>query len=107
MPNKLEIRAESQHWRRCIDLIVIDGNALGQPIVMKELSENEHGIIQQPTISISNESAQVLIDDLWHCGFRPSEGTGSAGSLKATETHLKDMRVIAFNQLDIKITNEK
>ena len=39
-----------------------------------------------------NEQTQNLIDALWTCGFRPTEGTGSAGSLKATQDHLQDMR---------------
>jgi len=42
------------------------------------------------------------MDDLWAAGVRPTEGTGSAGSLSATEKHLSDMRIIAFNQLGIK-----
>lgn len=42
------------------------------------------------------------MDALWHCGLRPSEGTGSAGSLAATEKHLKDMRAIAFDLLQMK-----
>lgn len=48
-----------------------------------------------------NNVAQVLMDDLWECGIRPSEGHGSAGQLKAVENHLKDMRKITFKQLDI------
>ena len=39
------------------------------------------------------------MDELWRCGLRPSEGTGSAGSLAATERHLKDMQAIAFDLL--------
>jgi hypothetical protein len=30
------------------------------------------------------------------CGLRPSEGTGSAGALAATERHLKDMQRLVF-----------
>lgn len=30
---------------------------------------------------------------------RPTEGTGSAGALAATERHLKDMQTIAFRLL--------
>lgn len=33
--------------------------------------------------------AQLLMDDLWRCGIRPSEGAGSAGHAAATERHLK------------------
>ena len=38
----------------------------------------------------------MLMDDLWQCGLRPSEGTGSAGALAATQKHLDDMRKLVF-----------
>lgn len=55
----------------------------------------------QPAFRVARESAQKLIDALWDCGLRPTEGSGSAGSLAATEKHLQDMRVIAFKKLGI------
>lgn len=45
-----------------------------------------------PTFSLTQEAAQVLMDQLWDCGLRPSEGSGSAGALLATQKHLEDMR---------------
>ena len=38
------------------------------------------------------QTAQELMDSLWDCGLRPSEGSGSAGALKAVENHLKDLQ---------------
>jgi hypothetical protein len=52
-------------------------------------------------IVVSYETAQELIDSLWTCGLRPSEGTGSAGSLKAAENHLKDLQTLSFRLLDM------
>ncbi|MBI5255418.1 MAG: hypothetical protein HY855_02885 [Burkholderiales bacterium] len=52
-----------------------------------------------PAVTLDQTSAQQLMDELWRCGLRPSEGTGSAGSLAATERHLEDMRSIAFGML--------
>ena len=49
-----------------------------------------------PTMRLSIQSAQQLMDELWQCGLRPTEGTGSAGSLAATERHLADMRALVF-----------
>lgn len=43
-------------------------------------------------MSMSMGMAQELMDSLWQAGLRPSEGTGSAGALKATQDHLKDLR---------------
>jgi hypothetical protein len=50
---------------------------------------------------IDADRAQKLIDDLWDCGLRPSEGSGSAGAMRAVEHHLADMKVIAFHALKI------
>ena len=53
----------------------------------------------QPLLEVDPTDAQQLMDELWHCGLRPSEGTGSAGSLAATERHLNDMRKIVGHAL--------
>lgn len=54
----------------------------------------------EPTLRINATEAQQLVDELWDAGLRPSEGSGSAGSLAATERHLADMRKIAFAALE-------
>lgn len=38
------------------------------------------------------ENAQELMDALWSCGLRPSQGRGSAGAMDAVQEHLKDLR---------------
>ncbi len=45
---------------------------------------------------LSATEAQELMDGLWRCGVRPTEGKGSAGQLSATERHLQDMRALVF-----------
>lgn len=52
-------------------------------------------------VTLKVEQAQQLMDSLWDCGLRPSEGTGSAGALAAVERHLADMKRIAFHALKI------
>lgn len=47
-------------------------------------------------VAITHDMAQHLMDSLWDCGLRPTEGKGSAGALAATEAHLKDMQTLAF-----------
>ena len=37
------------------------------------------------------------MDTLWECGVRPTEGNGSAGAMKATQDHLKDIQKLLFN----------
>ena len=68
------------------------------PVVMQEC---DPAAIVDPFLRLRTEEAQRLMDELWQCGLRPSEGSGSAGSLAATERHLKDMKTIAFHALKI------
>lgn len=49
-----------------------------------------------PMLRVSQTDAQQLMDELWRAGLRPSEGSGSAGALAATERHLKDMQRLVF-----------
>lgn len=57
------------------------------------------GLPADPAVRLSREQAQQLMDGLWDCGIRPTQGSGSAGSLAATQKHLEDMRAIALGQL--------
>ena len=66
-----------------------------------EMVKGKQGLITEPFARLEIQAAQTLMDELWKCGLRPSEGTGSAGSLAATEKHLKDMRKITFKKLGI------
>ena len=84
-------------WNASIDLhmAVRTGGVLSvaQPVVMKTA---EQAYIHDPFMRLDFTAAQQLMDELWHCGLRPTEGTGSAGSLAATERHLQDMRKLVF-----------
>lgn len=95
--NGINLRANNAPWRGGVEFQISQVN-YRQMFVVQELKfeEIKEGEICQPSLVINNNNAQVLMDDLWHCGFRPSEGTGSAGSLRATEKHLDDMRKIIF-----------
>lgn len=59
-------------------------------------TERSPGDVYKPFASIDETAAQQLMDELWRCGLRPSQGQGSAGSLAATERHLEDMRTLVF-----------
>jgi hypothetical protein len=56
-----------------------------------------------PTIVLAPKEAQDLVNDLWDAGIRPIAAKGSSGQLEAVEKHLKDMRHIAFDKLDVKL----
>lgn len=99
----LKFHAEHEFRRNKIALTVVDedGNhfAAAEPVVMKAVGENE---VVNPALFMKPDEAQGLMDALWDAGLRPSEGSGSAGALLATQQHLKDMRAIVFKQLDVR-----
>lgn len=65
-----------------------------------EMKKVEAGLIVPPTCNFSQQDAQSLMDQLWNCGIRPTEGMGSAGSFTAQQSHLDDMRKVAFAALE-------
>ena len=97
---KTEIRCQREPWGDGIEIALLeqraDGMAMAQQIELRRLNEGDH---IEPMLRLRNQEAQMLIDELWRCGLRPSEGTGSAGSLAATEKHLADMQKIALGLL--------
>lgn len=70
--------------------------AFGQPVVMESYVLADLTTSVPPTFKLPDEAAQELMDELWRCGFRPRDGTGSAGALAAVQAHLEDMRKLVF-----------
>jgi len=101
----LRIDAHREVWSNKINLRiaeVVDGKLyLAKPVEFSA-AELTDGDYVNPCISFNQTEAQTLMDALWFCGVRPTEGSGSAGSLKATQDHLKDMQKIAFHFLESK-----
>ena len=97
----LEVRAKRESWSDGVELLVLvrddRGTSIAKPVILERIEEGTY--VSEPTMRLSNQAAQMLIDELWFCGLRPSEGTGSAGSLAATERHLKDMQAVAMGLL--------
>lgn len=90
-----EVRAQFAPWCASVQILIRDGDATAEPIVMKQRDPCE---MIEPSLSLDLKAAQVLMDDLWHCGIRPTEGRGSAGALTATQRHLDDMRKLVFEK---------
>ena len=72
--------------------------AIAQPMTFITADPAESGISMPEAFSLSETDAQALMDELWHVGLRPSEGSGSSGSLAATQKHLEDMRSLVFDK---------
>lgn len=104
MSDKSELRAEQADFGRYIQIFHFghrDGKRfVGEKIEIRDVDEGE---LVEPMLRIGRDKAQALMDDLWRCGLRPTEGSGSAGSLAATEKHLKDMRKIAGKFLEVEL----
>ncbi len=99
----LRARLNQRCFNRNVDLVYLTQRAggsfaAGEPLVIKNIEE---GAIWPVVTTLEEDQAQTLIDDLWQCGFRPTEGKGSAGSLAATERHLEDMRTLHFAKVEV------
>ena len=99
----LEFMARREDWDYGISLYAKQvtegmGTVVARPL---ELHQHDKDLICEPFARLDIQAAQQLMDELWQCGLRPSEGTGSAGSLKATQEHLKDMQKIVFKNYEI------
>lgn len=100
-----EIFAERQVWSNEIAIHIGTRSPEGGPIhvlrpgVFQEARDGE--LRGAPALRLELKDAQRLMDELWNCGLRPSEGSGSAGSLAATQKHLADMQGIAKGLLRV------
>jgi hypothetical protein len=96
----IEVRAQMSMWSFAPRLLILDhekGKAKAARLIFEDIRDGE--CLDEYAFSLdSSEVAQQLMDDLWRCGLRPSEGTGSAGALAAVKYHLEDMRKIVFER---------
>lgn len=94
----LEIRCSVADWRSGVEIRARakTGGSFSymRPCTMDVVVED--GLYLEPAMVIGMDSAQPLMDELWNCGLRPTEWSGSAGSLAATQRHLEDMRTLVF-----------
>lgn len=106
--SNLSIRFYRSYTRDCFKFIVLDK---GEPtsrkwsyatdMVMKTFEEREQ-LPESCIFRMKKDECQQIMDSLWQLGLRPS-GEGSEGQLKALESHLKDMRDIAFKYINKEI----
>jgi len=96
----MKFYAQRQIIMDAIDLHLLDGDNIARHVTFEK---REQGQLSPPLMSLQMNDAQRLMDALWDCGLRPTEGSGSAGSLAATEKHLSDMRKLAFHALQVPV----
>ncbi len=95
-------RARREDWLDSIALCMAIRDQQGrfhvaQAVTMRSIEPNEYA--PDVLVSLTRDEAQALMDELWNVGLRPSEGTGSAGAMAATQKHLDDMQGIAIGLL--------
>lgn len=97
----MRIQAYAPPWGNHIEILISERHDNGQRFVAEPVTLREapdHAAISTPAMTIDRTDAQVLMDSLWDCGIRPTEGSGSAGAMAATERHLADLRKLVFKE---------
>lgn len=97
------VRAKAAPWLNSIEIAAFgklsNGDTKAAVVQWQTISE----AAELPTLlALSISQAQVLMDDLWNAGIRPTEGAGTAGAMRAAERHIEDLRTIAFRLLEVK-----
>jgi hypothetical protein len=95
----MQIHLESSLLTNTVSVYLRDGNQFAYSVSFQEIPAAV--VRPEPIGTMTPTEAQQLMDNLWQCGFRPTEGKGSAGQLAATDRHLQDMRAIAFHSLGV------
>ncbi len=101
MPKDLKIRAVRPDFTDIVEIRMAYRGLRGELMVAQPLTfemMQEHAFSVAPAISLDQTSAQALMDSLWDCGIRPTEGSGSAGAMAAVQKHLEDMRTLVFEK---------
>lgn len=60
------------------------------------VNKREPGDYVEPSMHLSREEAQQLLNELWAVGYRPRDGAGSLAHVDAQKAHLEDMRRLVF-----------
>ena len=104
MTTRFEIRAFISDYGDRVRLYVVDRDVRpfkAYPGPAQEAVEFAEGDTPETFGMLTLEAAQQLANDLWAAGLRPAQGKQSEGQISATQTHLADMRAIAFAILKV------
>ncbi len=93
------IRAEQRPYALSVGLYFVadDKSGIVKPILMEMETKNQHGF-HLPSLEITLEDAQQLINELWRVGMRPHNGEGTSAQVDALKYHLEDMRKLVFDE---------
>lgn len=86
--------AQSTIYRNTVDLVCVldpwgDERGVVQPVQLVVKTQPRHIAIGEPTLALSHDSAQTLLQALWDAGLRPNNGAGSGAEVAALNAHIK------------------
>lgn len=95
-----EVRAAPNLMIRGIDVYVFNKlrQDVNQTLTKDGFQDYKPFEYVNPTVSIYEEDAQQLFNDLWDAGLRPKK----PDEYVAKDEHINDLRTIAFHALGIK-----
>ncbi|NIV36789.1 MAG: hypothetical protein GWN58_47350 [Anaerolineae bacterium] len=104
--NDWEFRAQPAPWWNGVQLMVRARTYDGVFAYLKDITvERTEEAMEPPALTMTMKAAQVLMDDLWASGIRPTEKRQDNGALEATKNHLADMQTMTFRLLDDKLNS--
>ena len=93
LEDDVQVLVADQPWTRGFGLQIRVGTAYATRLDIKEQPD---GVEVKPIVSISQDAAQRLFDQLHQYGIRPSRADADSG-ITATKHHLEDMRRLVFD----------
>lgn len=96
----MEAIAKLVPWSKAVEIALVEPRGGGNFLCANriEMEQRQEGEMLTPAFTLDAKAVQQLMDDLWRCGYRPSEGEGSAGQLASVKYHLEDMRKLVFKE---------
>lgn len=100
MDVKVEIFVQDQPWALNLGVWLVERRADGSkgvaaPVVFASLPA---GASAPPSLSLSREAAQDLMNRMWQLGIRPLDGEGTLAHVGAMQEHIEDLRRVAFKR---------
>ena len=93
----MKVYAQRNMMRQTVDFMFANGDVLlrwPDPEVIKR----EIGMIEEPSLSIPQETAQDLLDALFDAGYRPTKGQSNDTTIDALKGHIKFAERIALGE---------
>jgi hypothetical protein len=100
MKDDIMLRCQGVDYLQTFDFALLTRDYSQVAADVKMVKQEEH-IRIEPTFSLNRTAAQLLLDDLWQTGIRPSEW--KRVNTTDIDLHLADMRKIVSKNLKVKL----